>query len=106
MQEPVVMGKSAQFNPESVKKYHDGFVSLNGMLGEHTYAAGNHLTIADFALVASVASSHVRCLWLKYPVTNVYFETDRRLTRKYSTNIQTSKPGSRNVNKRLITTRS
>lgn len=56
------MGMSNQLDPSSLKRYQQGLAFLNDMLSEYSYAAGDHLTIADFALMASVAAYHVRLL--------------------------------------------
>jgi len=59
MQIPVVMGGAKQLDPAALKKYHDGIGFLDTMIADRAYAAGQHLTIADLALVASIASYDV-----------------------------------------------
>jgi hypothetical protein len=55
MQIPVVMGGAKQLDPAALEKYHDGIGFLDTVIGDRAYAAGQHLTIADLALVASIS---------------------------------------------------
>lgn len=47
---------NAPADPEKLKKAEEALEFLNTFLEGHTFAAGNELTVADFALVVSVAT--------------------------------------------------
>lgn len=55
---PQIFAK-APANPENLKKIEDAFGFLNTFLEGQTYAAGDSLTLADIALVATVSSFEV-----------------------------------------------
>lgn len=48
--------KTGPADPEKYKKIEEAFVFLNTFLENSRYAAGENVTIADFALLASVSS--------------------------------------------------
>ncbi|XP_042900875.1 glutathione S-transferase 1-1-like [Parasteatoda tepidariorum] len=50
-------------DPEKVKDFENTFKLLNGFLEKTAYVAGNHITIADFAIVANLSSIK---FWLDY----------------------------------------
>lgn len=60
LQLPVMRG-AAQLDPEALKKYQEGLGFFEAKLGRYDYAAGPHLTIADLALSATIASVDVSC---------------------------------------------
>ncbi|XP_057379001.1 glutathione S-transferase 1-1-like [Daphnia carinata] len=53
---PVVMHGAKQLDPAALKNFHDGIGFVDIRLADSAYAAGQHLTIADIALVASISS--------------------------------------------------
>ncbi len=65
IQVPVVMGGAKQLNPEALKKYHEGIGFLEAIIGGRVYAAGDHLTVADLVLVASISSMDVSCYFFR-----------------------------------------
>ena len=56
---PVLRDGKKQFDPEILKRFHEGIAYLNTFLSDYSYCAGNKLTIADLAIVASISAYHV-----------------------------------------------
>ena len=54
-----VVRDGKQFDPESVKRYHEGIAFLDVFLADYSYCAGNKLSIADLAIVATISAYHV-----------------------------------------------
>lgn len=55
-------------NPDNLKKAEDAFAFLETFLEGQTYVAGDHLTVADISLLASVSTAEVLGFDLtKYP---------------------------------------
>jgi glutathione S-transferase len=54
------MGGAKKLSESAIKDLGDAIGFLETFLSKTTYAAGDHLTIADVALVASVATIEVR----------------------------------------------
>jgi glutathione S-transferase len=61
------MFDGAEPNPAQYKKLEEAYEIFDKLLEGQTWAAGDHLTIADFALVATVSSLEVStncfCSW-------------------------------------------
>lgn len=55
---PQIFAK-APADPEKFKKIEEAFAFLNTFLGDSKYAAGDHVTLADISLVATVSSFEV-----------------------------------------------
>lgn len=55
------MHGAQQLDPAALKKFHDGIGFVDTGLADSAYAAGQHLTIADIALLASISSIDVSC---------------------------------------------
>lgn len=53
------MFEGAEPDPAKCTKLEDTYQIFDKLLEGHTWAAGDHLTIADFALVATVSSAEV-----------------------------------------------
>lgn len=71
---PVIFG-SASFDPEKKKKMDEAMGFLNTFIGDSAYAAGDKLTIADLALVATVSTYDVADYDLTpYPNVKRWFE--------------------------------
>lgn len=51
-----VMREEAEPDPEKLKKLHEALGWLDGHLAGHDWAVGDHITVADHALVASVST--------------------------------------------------
>ena len=114
MQIPVVMGGANQLDPAALKKFHDGIWFLDTIIADRAYAAGQHLTIADIALVASISSIDVsscclcmHCVVFDSETKSVYvsFIVDRPSTAASWKNICTYRNGSNDDKKRSPTTR-
>jgi glutathione S-transferase len=54
-----IMFEGAEPDPAKYSKLELGYQMLDKYLEDQAWAAGDHLTIADFALVASVSSTEV-----------------------------------------------
>ena len=55
------MRNAKQLDPETLKRYHEGIGFLDVMLADSVYAAGDHLTVADLVLLATISSIDVSC---------------------------------------------
>lgn len=53
------MGQKKNLDDKALEQVHDGLQSLDQMLRDRDFAAGNVLTIADLSLVATVSSINV-----------------------------------------------
>lgn len=74
-------------NPDNLKKIEDAFGFLNTFLEGHTYAAGESLTLADIALVATVSSYEVASFDIsKYPNVARWFAKCKATTPGYDIN--------------------
>ncbi|BES94429.1 glutathione S-transferase [Nesidiocoris tenuis] len=60
--------RGADLDEEKIKKFDEAFKFLDLYLGQSEWAAGDNLTVADFALVSSVSTAEA-CDWdiNKYP---------------------------------------
>jgi glutathione S-transferase len=58
VQRPIIF-EGAEPDPASYSKMELGFETLDKYLDDQAWAAGDHLTIADFALVATVSTAEV-----------------------------------------------
>jgi glutathione S-transferase len=50
------MFEGKEYDPQKLVKFEEALGFLNTFLGQSTYAAGEHITIADLALVATISS--------------------------------------------------
>lgn len=74
-------------NPDNFKKIEDAFGFLNTFLEGQTYAAGESLTLADIALVATVSSYEVASFDIsKYPNVARWFAKCKATTPGYDIN--------------------
>lgn len=58
-QYPIIFGNATSLDPSKKRKLDQALEHLNAFLTESKYAAGDHLTIADFSLLASAATMMV-----------------------------------------------
>lgn len=71
---PVIFG-NASFDPEKKTKMDEAVGFLNTFIGDSTYAAGDKLTIADLALVATISTFDVASYdFSPYPNVKRWFE--------------------------------
>lgn len=54
----------AKFDPEKLKKLEEGFEFLNTFLQGQQWVAGPNITVADYAIVATVSTADVSSLLL------------------------------------------
>lgn len=54
--------RGADLDEEKIKKFDEAFKFLDLYLGQSDWAAGDNLTVADFALVSSVSTAEVTYL--------------------------------------------
>uniref|UniRef100_A0A0N7ZPQ5 Glutathione S-transferase 1-1 n=1 Tax=Daphnia magna TaxID=35525 RepID=A0A0N7ZPQ5_9CRUS len=59
---PVMMGGATKLSDAAKKELSAAIDFLEGFLGSNKYAAGDHLTIADIALVSTVSTIEVKLL--------------------------------------------
>ncbi|XP_055679031.1 glutathione S-transferase 1-like [Lutzomyia longipalpis] len=83
---PPIFAK-AHFDPAAFKKMEDAVVFLNTGLEGQKYAAGDSLTIADFALVATIATFDAFKFDLsKYPNVVQWYEMCKKTITGYEVN--------------------
>ena len=74
-------------NPENFKKMEEAFGFLNTFLEGQQYAAGDHLTLADLTLLATVSSYEVAKFDItKYPNVNKWFQHCKTVAPGYDLN--------------------
>ncbi len=59
-QYPVIFLGEEKLDPEKKDEFQDVLIKFDTFLAAHNYTAGNHLTIADIALLASASNMEVR----------------------------------------------
>lgn len=75
------MFAKAPADPEAFKKIEAAFEFLNTFLEGQEYAAGDSLTVADIALVASVSTFEVAGFDIsKYANVNKWYENAKKVT--------------------------
>ena len=83
---PQIFAK-APADPELYKKMEDAFNFLNTFLDGHNYAAGDSLTLADIALVATVSTFEVAGFDIsKYPNVAKWYENCKNVTPGFDEN--------------------
>ncbi|XP_069700044.1 glutathione S-transferase D1-like [Periplaneta americana] len=54
-----ILYRGSEGEPAQCKRFEDAFVMLDKYLEGQTWAAGDHITIADFPLIATVSSAEI-----------------------------------------------
>lgn len=71
-----MMGGATKLSDAAKKELSAAIDFLEGFLGSNKYAAGDHLTIADIALVSTVSTIEVKLLLIN-TISIQYFTTNR-----------------------------
>ncbi|KDR11943.1 Glutathione S-transferase 1-1 [Zootermopsis nevadensis] len=80
---PIMFG-GAKPDPEKYSKLEEAYEFFNKYLEGQAWAAGDHLTIADFALVATVSSSEILGFDVtKYPNVSKWLAKAKKTIPKY-----------------------
>ncbi|KAK7072117.1 glutathione s-transferase [Halocaridina rubra] len=85
---PVMFGGQKQFDPQQLEKVHEALGFLNKAIEGHTWAVGNHITVADHVLASTVATIDAIKIDLKrHPSVAAWYE-----------NCKKSMPGHKEIN--------
>jgi len=80
---PIMFAK-APADPEKYKKMEESYEFLNKFLENQDFVAGDNLTIADLAIIASVSTAEVLGFDLsKYPNVAKWFENSKKIIPDY-----------------------
>jgi glutathione S-transferase len=80
---PIMFAK-ASADPEKYKKLEESYEFLNKFLENQDFVAGDNLTIADLAIIASVSTAEILGFDLsKYPNVAKWFENSKKIIPDY-----------------------
>jgi len=80
---PIMFAK-ASADPEKYKKMEESYEFLNTFLENQDFVAGDNLTIADLAIIASVSTAEILGFDLsKYPNVAKWFENSKKIIPGY-----------------------
>nr|QII57464.1 glutathione-S transferase delta2 [Xenocatantops brachycerus] len=86
---PVMFWGAKQFDPEKFKALEAAYEFLNTFLDGQQWVAGTSMTIADYAILASVSTADAVGFNIKkYPNVDAWFQCARKAVKSYEENYQ------------------